>query len=116
MTTPPPDDTPRTALGAVARGSALMLRDTLLNGGVLLALVVGVGGVLTRSSPWVWLGPVLGVVGVVVSFAAHRERVIDRPDGGARRTAWPSPVIWGAAVGVPALCLLAMVLMWGPSR
>lgn len=116
MTTPTPDDTPRTAFGAVARGGALMLRDTLLNGGVLLSLVVGIGGVLTRSFPWVWLGPLLGLAGVVVSFAAHRERVVQGPDGETRRTVWPSRVIWAAAIGVPVLCFLAMALMWGPGR
>ena len=117
VTMPPPSgDEPRSVLGAVARGGALMLRDTLLNGGVLLSLVVGVGGVLTRSFPWVWLGPLLGLTGVVVSFAAHRERVLHGPDGETRRTLWPSRVIWAAAVGVPAICLLAMAAMWGQSR
>ena len=91
-----------------------MLRDTLLNGGVLLSLVVGVGGVLTRALPWVWLGPLLGIVGIVVSFAGHRERVVTDPDGEtSRRTLWPSPAIWGAAIGVPAVDLLTLVLMWG---
>ncbi|GAB2596077.1 hypothetical protein GCM10027067_03870 [Pseudactinotalea suaedae] len=103
-------------LGAVARGGALMLRDTLLNGGVLLSLVVGVGGVLTRSFPWVWLGPLLGLAGLIVSFAAHRERVVHGPDGETRRTRWPSRVIWVAAVGVPVICLLAMAAMWGQPR
>ena len=115
MTTPPPppEESPGTVLGAVARGGALMLRDTLLNGGVLLSLVVGVGGVLTRTLPWVWLGPVIGLAGVVVSFAGHRERVVQGPGGEARRTMMPSRAIWAAAIGVPIICFLAMAAMWG---
>lgn len=113
MTTPAPSENePQTVLGAVAHGGALMLRDTLLNGGVLLSLIVGVGGVLTRSFPWVWLGPLLGLVGVVVSFAAHRERVAHGPDGETRRTLWPSRAIWAAAIGVPIVCFVAMAAMW----
>ncbi len=103
-------------LGAVAHGGALLLRDLLLNGGVLLSLVVGIGGVLTRTLPWVWLGPVIGVAGLVVSFAGHRERVVQGPDGATRRTTWPSGVVWAAAIGVPVICVLAMAAMWGPGR
>lgn len=103
-------------LGAVAHGGALLLRDLLLNGGVLLSLVVGIGGVLTRTLPWVWLGPVIGVAGLVVSFAGHRERVVQGPDGETRRTTWPSRVVWAAAIGVPVVCFLAMAAMWGPGR
>lgn len=113
MTAPPPgDDAPSTLVGAVARGGALMLRDTLLNGGVLLSLIVGVGGVLDGGQPWIWLGPVLGVIGVIVSFAAHRERVVRTPDGETRRTLLPGPAIWVTAIAVPVVTLAAMAAMW----
>lgn len=90
-----------------------MLRDTLLNGGVLLSLVLGIGGVLSGRQPWLWLGPLLGAVGVVASFVGHRERVVATPDGERRHTLLPAPAIWVAAIGVPVLALGAMVLMWG---
>lgn len=111
----PPDDVPQTLAGAVAKGGALMLRDTLLNGGVLLSLIVGVGGVLDGDQPWVWLGPLLGVIGVVVSFAAHRERVVTTAAGEQRRTLLPGPAIWLTAVLVPLAAIAAMAAMWGRS-
>ena len=52
---------PETVAGAVAHAGALWLRDLLLNGGVLLSLVVGVGGAVSGEQPWQWLGPVIGV-------------------------------------------------------
>lgn len=115
----PPEKSPGKApgvLAALAQGGALLLRDLLLSGGVLLSLIVGVGGVLTDALPWVWLGPVIGVAGLVVSFAGHRERVVEGPEGETRRTTWPSRVVWAAAIGVPVVCFLAMTAMWGPGR
>ncbi len=106
------DDSPRTVAGAVARGGLLLLRDLLLNGGVLMALLVGVLGAVSRAQPWVWLGPLVGVVGVAISFAAHRERVVRGPDGrAARRALLPAPAIWLIAVVVPLACLAMLSMM-----
>lgn len=89
-----------------------MLRDTLLNGAVLLSLVVGVGGALSGAQPWRWLGPVIGVTGVVLSVAAHRERVVRTSDGDLRASLLPGPAVWATAIGVPLACLGAMWAMW----
>jgi len=89
-----------------------MLRDLLLNGGVLFSLIVGVGGALSGEQPWLWLGPLIGIVGIVVSFAGQRERVVSTPTGERRRTLLPGPAIWAAAIGVPLLCLVTMWAMW----
>ena len=79
MTTPPPpDDGPRTIAGAVARGGALAVRDMLLNAGVLFSLIVGVGGAVSGTQPWVWLGPVIGVVGVLACYC-ESDSVQKRP-------------------------------------
>lgn len=115
MTTPPPpDDGPRTIAGAVARGGALALRDMLLNAGVLFSLIVGVGGAVSGAQPWVWLGPVIGVVGVVASFAGHRARVVTHADGTRTTvTTWPSALIWVVAIAVPLVAVAVMAAMWG---
>ena len=90
-----------------------MLRDTLLNGAVLLSLVVGVGGALSGAQPWRWLGPVIGVTGVVLSFAAHRERVVRTSDGDLRASLLlPGHAVWATAIGVPLACLGAVWAMW----
>lgn len=94
----------------MAHGGVLLLRDWLLNTGVLLSLVVGIGGVLSGEHPWRWLGPVIGALGIVVSFAGHRER--STPSGAQRTAVLPTWVIWAAAIGIPLLCLATMWAMW----
>jgi hypothetical protein len=110
---PPSPERPETVAGAVAHAGALWLRDLLLNGGVLLSLVVGVGGAMSGEQPWRWLGPLVGVIGVVLSFAAHRVRVVRTTAGEQRRTLLPAPAIWAAAIGVPVVAFVVMWLMWG---
>lgn len=97
----PHESSPATVGGAVVDGVALLLRDALLNGAVLLSLVVGIGGVLTGRSPWLWLGPVIGVLGVAAAVPAMRER---RNLQGRR--------VWAVVLVVLLVDVGVMALMW----
>jgi hypothetical protein len=68
---------------------------------------------VSGEQPWRWLGPLIGVIGVLLSFAAHRVRVVRTTTGAQRRTVLPSPAIWAAAIGVPVVAFVVMWLMWG---
>lgn len=67
-----------------------------------MSLVVGVGGVLEQRAPWLWLGPLVGALGIVASVAAMREK--------GRWTGWR---IWAVIAVVLGIDVALMTGMWG---
>ena len=84
------------ALAGLAEG---FVRDWVTNATILLSLVTAVAGVVTGELPWVVLGPVVGVVGVVVGWRSIKKR-------------WSVPVTWAALLAVLVVEVVLLVVMF----
>jgi hypothetical protein len=100
MTRQDPEGLPEGGTGRAAAGLFEgFIRDSLVNGAVLLSLIVVVAGFLTKVGAWSVVGLVVGGAGIVLPWLAVGKR-------------WPILTTWMTVLTVVVVDLALLTLMW----